>query len=69
VNLVAGREVAKERLVTFRGGARVLQDDLLALLASPAAWESARAALVPVRARLERPAVAENAARAVLASR
>ncbi len=66
VNLVAGREVARERLYTFRGGARVLADDLLALLSSPEAWEQARAALLPVRERLERAHVAENTARAIL---
>lgn len=69
VNLVAGREVACERLFTFRGGSRVLAADLLALLASPASWQAARSALMPVRERLERATVAEHTARAVLATR
>jgi lipid-A-disaccharide synthase len=68
VNLVAGREVARERLFVRQGpaGAR-LAADLRALLASPEAWARARADLEPVRARLEREGVAARTARALLA--
>ena len=65
-NLLAGREVVPERLVSRRGGG-VLGDELAALLADPARWKAMRDALVPVRDRLAHEGVADRVARAVLA--
>jgi lipid-A-disaccharide synthase len=65
-NLLAGREVVPERLVSRRGG-RALGDELVALLADPARWRAMRDTLVPVRDRLAHPGVADRVARAILA--
>lgn len=68
VNLVAGRTLARERLVVGRGVPDRVARDLRALVADGAAWAAARHALEAVRERLERPQVAERTARALLAS-
>ena len=65
-NLLAGRALVTERLVSARGG-RVLADDLAALLGDPARWRAVRDGLGEVRARLAREGVADRVARAVLA--
>lgn len=65
-NLIAGRPIVSERLVTLRRAARTLADDLAAVAESPQAWTRARADLQVVRDRLEVAHVAERAARAVL---
>jgi lipid-A-disaccharide synthase len=66
-NLVAGRRVVPERLVTRRSAAARLAADLLSVAGSADAWTRVRADLHVVRRRLEVPHVAERAARAVLA--
>ncbi|MFM8981283.1 MAG: hypothetical protein ACKOSS_12595 [Planctomycetia bacterium] len=66
-NLVAGRTVVSERLVLGRGAVPRVAADLLALVRDGEAYARARAALVEVRTRLERPEVAVRAARALLA--
>jgi hypothetical protein len=65
-NLLAGREVVPERLVSRRGGGR-LADDLLGILRDGDAWERARAGLGEVRERIARPGVADRVAGLVLA--
>ena len=65
-NLLAGRGVVPERLVS-RGGGAALGDEAAALLADPVRWRATRDALVPVRERLAHPGVADRIARAVLA--
>jgi lipid A disaccharide synthetase len=67
VNLVAGRLVVRERVVTRRSAAPLLAADLLAVAADPSAWARTRTDLVAVRRRLELPHVADRAARAILA--
>jgi lipid-A-disaccharide synthase len=65
-NLLAGKEVVPERLVSARGGA-ALGDELVAILETPGRWKAMRDALVPVRERLAHENVADRIARAVLA--
>lgn len=65
-NLLAGREVVVERLVS-RGDGAALGVELAALLSDGARWTATRAALAQVRARVAHPEVADRAARAVLA--
>jgi lipid A disaccharide synthetase len=67
-NLLAGRRIVPERLVTRRTSAARLADDFLAVAADAGAWTRLRAELAIVRGRLESPHVADRAARAVLAS-
>ncbi len=68
VNLVAGEEVAPERLIVRRSG-RAVARDFLRVAADAATWSRTRETLATkVRARLETGGVADRAARAVLAT-
>lgn len=66
-NLLAGRRIVSERVVTRRAAAARLAQDLLDTVADPGPWTRQREELGRVRQRLEVPRTAERAARAVLA--
>jgi lipid-A-disaccharide synthase len=64
-NLLAGRRLVPERLVSRAGGGVVAHEAALLLLHRER-WESVRSGLGEVRARLSHPNVADRVARAVL---
>jgi lipid-A-disaccharide synthase len=67
VNLIAGDEVAPERLLTFGGGRRIAED-FLRVAGTEAAWRATRERLGEVRQRIALPDVAARAARSLLAA-
>lgn len=62
VNLVAGRRVAPERLLSSVQGAEKLAADLAPVLRDPSAWAEARARLEPVRTALSGESTAARTA-------